>query len=133
MPSFQGIHHIGFSVSNLERSTEWYVRVLGFQRGPTIPDEMGRGRKQVLFHPGGAFRLALAQHAANTGDAFSESNSGLDHVAFSVADRAELEQWSRHFTACDVEHSPINEGLTGPLITFRDPDNIQLEVYTVSK
>ena len=58
---------------------------------------------------------------------------GLDHIAFGVPDLESLEDWGRRFQELDVEHSPVKEGATGWLITFRDPDNIQYEMYTLSK
>lgn len=133
MPTFTGIHHVTLTVTDLERSTGWYIRVMGFERGPEIADQDGRGEKRLLLQPGTAFRLVLVRHAANQGGGSSEFVTGLDHLAFGVSHREELETWDRHLTACEVEHSPIKEGITGWLFTFRDPDNIQLEMYTIGK
>ena len=57
----------------------------------------------------------------------------MDHLAFTVADREVLEAWVRRFDELGVDHSPIKEGATGWLTTFRDPDNIQFEMYTQGK
>jgi catechol 2,3-dioxygenase-like lactoylglutathione lyase family enzyme len=133
MPAFGGIHHINFSVTDGERSAAWYAEVLGLSRGWEMEDTEGRGRKIVLLHPTEPLRVVLSQHQSNPGEPFSEFQTGLDHVALTVTDRAELEAWSRRFEELGVEHSEIKEGATGWLITFRDPDNIQLELYTRSK
>jgi glyoxylase I family protein len=133
MPEFSDIHHLNFSVTDLERSAAWYREVLGLEQGWEMPDQEGRGRKVVLLHPSSPFRLVLSLHQANDGEPASELRTGMDHVAFTVADRPALEQWQRHFDEKGVEHSPVKEGATGWLITFRDPDNIQLEVYTQGK
>lgn len=58
---------------------------------------------------------------------------GLDHVAFAVPDRVALDGWVRRLDNTGVEHSPLKEGATGWLVVFRDPDNIQLEIYTAAK
>jgi glyoxylase I family protein len=133
MPTFSTVHHLNLTVTDLHRSADWYVEMMGLHRGWEMPDEGGRGQKVVLLHPSEPLRLVLTQHAANDGGAASEFRTGLDHIAFTVADRAELEAWERHFNALGVEHSAIKEGATGWLIVFRDPDHIQLEVYTASK
>jgi catechol 2,3-dioxygenase-like lactoylglutathione lyase family enzyme len=84
-------------------------------------------------HPTLPYRIVLSHHQSNSGEAFSEFGTGLDHVAFTVADRQELEAWVGHLDERGVPHSEIKEGATGWLIVFRDPDNIQLELYTASK
>lgn len=133
MPEFDGIHHINMSVTDLQRSADWYTSVLGLTRGWEMDDVEGRGRKVVLLHPSSPLRIVLSLHQANDGKRFNEFRTGLDHVALTVADRDALEGWQRRFEELGVEHSAIKEGATGWLITFRDPDNIQLEMYTRSK
>lgn len=133
MPEFGGVHHLNVSVTDLERSANWYTAVLGLTRGWEMEDVEGRGRKLVLLHPTDPLRIALTFHQSNSGEPFSEFGTGFDHVAFSVADREALEAWQHHFEELGVDHSPIKEGATGWLITFRDPDNLQFEMYTRSK
>ena len=53
MPEFGGIHHLNVSVTDLERSADWYTSVLGLQRGWENPDVEGRGRKLVLLRGAG--------------------------------------------------------------------------------
>jgi hypothetical protein len=56
----------------------------------------------------------------------------LDHFGFNVSDRAELDRWADHLSAVGVEHSGIRE-VKDPVpfstLVFRDPDNIQLELF----
>jgi len=132
MPTFVDVHHINFTVTDIDRSVAWYRDVLGMKEGWNM-DQEGRWRKVALLHPESPFRLVLTQHASGDGERFDETRTGLDHIAFTVADRPELEAWERHFNEAGVDHSEIKEGATGWLITFRDPDNIQLEVYTREK
>lgn len=133
MPEFAGIHHLNVSVTDLERSAAWYRSVLGLKEGWEMEDVEGRGQKVVLLHPTEPLRIVLSYHKSNPGEPFSEFRTGLDHIAFGVADRPALEAWQRQFEEMGVEHSPIKEGATGWLITFRDPDNLQYEMYTQSK
>jgi len=132
-PAPSGIHHIGLTVTDLERSGEWYSRVLGLERAFEIEDVQGRGRKVAFLIPGTPVRLAMALHQSNQGERFSEFRTGMDHLAFTVADRAELDRWVARLDGLGVPHSDITEGQTGWFIALRDPDNIQLELYTRSK
>jgi glyoxylase I family protein len=50
-----------------------------------------------------------------------------------VADHAELEAWAVRLSAAGVVHSPIapaNSIAGAAVLVFRDPDNIQLELFT---
>jgi len=40
----------------------------------------------------------------------------------------EVHVWVAHFDRVGVAHSPIAEDPFGPVLVFRDPDNIQLEL-----
>jgi catechol 2,3-dioxygenase-like lactoylglutathione lyase family enzyme len=132
-PTFTGIHHINFTVSDLQRSATWYRDVLGLEAGWEMEDIEGRGQKVVLLVPDSPLRIVLTKHQGNDGAPASELATGLDHIALTVANHDVLRAWMDRFTEMGVDHSPIKEGATGWLITFRDPDNIQLEMYTVAK
>ena len=54
---------------------------------------------------------------------------GLDHFAFDVANREELERCVSHLEAHGVPNSGIIDGGFGPTVVFRDPDNMQLEFF----
>ena len=62
---------------------------------------------------------------------FSEFRTGLDHLEFLVERRADLDEWVAHLDALGVAHSGITEPsyTRNAMLTFRDPDNIQLEFF----
>ena len=66
---------------------------------------------------------------------FDERRIGLDHLEFRFDISAELESWRRHFDDLGIEHSGIKKPSwsSSHLLTFRDPDGIQLEVYRPSR
>jgi glyoxylase I family protein len=131
--SLRDVHHIGLTVVDLEVSAAWYERVLGFRRTGGWDDPEGRWRKAFLVHDGLRTRLGLAEHASSPGGPFDETRTGLDHVAFGVADRAELDEWSVYLTGEGVAVSPVapSNSIEGAyVLVFRDPDNIQLELFT---
>lgn len=127
------VHHVNLTVTDPERSAAWYRDVLGLEFGWEVPDAEGHGRKVVLLAPDSTLRIVLTKHAANDGRPFSEYTTGLDHIAFAVVCRDELETHVERLDKLGVDHSAVKEGATGWLVTLRDPDNIQLELYTRTK
>jgi glyoxylase I family protein len=102
-----GIHHFGLTVRDVDASAAWYVEVLGFHRVGEFESPDGSRRKVFLRHSGLQARLGLTQHRDGGQDAFDETSVGLDHVAFTVADRAELDAWATRLAARAVAHSPV--------------------------
>jgi glyoxylase I family protein len=127
------LHHLGLTVRDVEASARWYEQVLGFQRTGGYESPDGARRKVFLRHPGLRARVGLTEHRDSGDDRFDETRIGLDHLAFAVADHAELEAWAVRLSAAGVVHSPIapaNSIAGAAVLVFRDPDNIQLELFT---
>jgi glyoxylase I family protein len=132
-----GLHHIALTVTDLEASVEWYQNVFGISFVADIPHQGGVGRQ--LSDAAQELNIVLHRHDANAGERFKETRTGLDHVGLSLASRADLEEWQRHLEdngvvraeAADrpLTQSPIAEDWYGSILVFRDPDNIQLELY----
>jgi glyoxylase I family protein len=126
MPKLQGFSHVDLTVSDRERAAAWWHEVMGFTavsrwRGDTF-DVI------TLMHPSGLV-VSVMTHDAPLDGAFDERRIGLDHLAFQVADRTELQRWVAHLEAHGVNHSGIADMPYGPTLVFRDPDNIQLELF----
>ncbi len=62
-------------------------------------------------------------------EAFDPRRTGLDHMAFKVETRAALEEWLVRFEQLGVTHSPIADREYGSVLSFRDPDGIQFELF----
>jgi glyoxylase I family protein len=127
-----GIHHIGLTVRDAGASAAWYEDVLGFQRTGEFEAPDGARRKVFLRHEGLRVRLGLTQHRQGSEDPFDETRTGLDHLAFSVAGPEELQAWAQRLSAAAVTHSSIAGANSIPgaaVLVFRDPDNIQLELF----
>ncbi len=127
MPSLAGLHHVALTVKDLDASIDWYQRVFGIQYQMEESHKGGVGK--VLSDPEWRLMIVLHHHEANQGESFSETRTGLDHVGLSVASRAELELWQAHLQQLGVTHSPITDRPYGSVLVFRDPDNIQLELF----
>lgn len=128
MAGIDGYNHVSLTVTDLERSVAWYRDVLGFTvRGQGERETFRRAR---LVGPGGGPTLSLTRHADGSGDRFDETRTGLDHLAFTVPEVADVEALERRLRELGVEHSEIRHTGAVAAITFRDPDNVQLEVFS---
>jgi glyoxylase I family protein len=119
-----GFHHVTLNVTDLPRAREFYEGVLGFEVVQDFP-----GRKLSLRVGESRARLALCPPpGAPDRDRFSEYRIGLDHVAFG-ASRADLDRLAAALSAAGVT-SDLHYDPVGPaVLSFRDPDNIQLEFF----
>jgi catechol 2,3-dioxygenase-like lactoylglutathione lyase family enzyme len=120
-----GFHHITLNVTDLTRSRAFYEGVLGLK-----VDQDFRGCK-LRFRLGDGGRLVLVPPLDGTpdGDRFSEQRIGMDHLAIGVSSRAELDKLLVLLQKAGVPASLHQDPLGPAMITFRDPDNIQLEFF----
>src|ERR1039457_5887879 len=109
-----GVHHFGLTVRDVDASAAWYEDVLGFRRAGEFNAPGGARRKGFLRHDGLHARLGLTQHRDGSQDAFDETRAGLDHLAFTVTDRAELDAWAARLADSAVVHSPGTGGNSPP-------------------
>jgi catechol 2,3-dioxygenase-like lactoylglutathione lyase family enzyme len=131
------IHHVALTVTDVDVSVPWYEKVFGIAYRTEIPHQGGTGL--LLSDPDRRLMVVLHRHDANPGETFSERATGLDHVGFRVASRAELEAWQTHLAGLGVKQvetadqpytqSPITDAPYASVLVFRDPDNIQLELF----
>lgn len=120
------VNHIALTVTDRDRSREFYVNVLGFQF------IMEFGPKYLLSNNSVILALNPAPDPARAikNDRFDESRIGLDHVSFNVASHADLEDAVKVFDERGISHGEIKDlgGLGIYVLAFRDPDNIQVEL-----
>jgi catechol 2,3-dioxygenase-like lactoylglutathione lyase family enzyme len=86
-------------------------------------------RFRVLAHADSGLIIGLREYPGRDDGAFSEFRTGLDHIAFAVSSRDELETWQDVLAEKGIPFSPIAESPIGTLVVLRDPDNIQLELW----
>jgi glyoxylase I family protein len=126
------IHHLGLTVRDVDASGAWYANVLGFHRVGEYTSPDRTRRKVFLRHDGLRTRLGLTQHRHGPADAFDETRVGIDHLALAVSSREELDGWAQRFSDAGVSFSPVATANSIPgaaVLVFRDPDNIQLELF----
>jgi glyoxylase I family protein len=136
-PGITGVHHISVTVCDIEASVSWYQRVFRAERVPMQFPHYERedtGYGVLLVDPRSGLAIGLHANTGNDGRRFDEAYTGLDHVGFNVASRHELDEWAAWLDELGVEHSGIRTGdapFPFATLVFRDPDNIQLELFTV--
>ena len=121
------LHHVALTVNDLDVSIPWYERVFGIGFQMDVPHEGGIGK--LLADPEWRLIVVLHRHDAHQREPFAETRTGLDHVGLMVPTRAALEAWQAHLQALGVNQSPISDMPYGHILVFRDPDNIQLELF----
>lgn len=127
MGSVAGYHHVALSVHDLERSARWYEALFDLE---LQFDETGDGRSAKVYRLRGTpASLGLVAHGANDGSPFSPVRSGLDHVAFTVETRAEVDGWADTLSAAGIEHSGAIDIPVGAILNFADPDGTQLSIF----
>jgi catechol 2,3-dioxygenase-like lactoylglutathione lyase family enzyme len=137
-PAIAGIHHISFTVRDIDASISWYERVFHAQRLPmTFPHYgcEGTGYAVLLIEPRSGLAIGLHKNTGNGGDLFDEAQTGLDHIGFAVTSREELDAWASWLDTLDIPHSGIRTGdepVAFATLVFRDPDNIQLELFAAA-
>ena len=137
-PGVTGFHHFSPTVSDVEASAQWYERVFGMSRVPVKFPHYGAeegGFAVILADPRSGVMIGLHHHEANPGQPFHESKTGLDHISFGVADRASLDAWASWLDELGIENSGVIDAASPipySVVVFRDPDNIQLELFHMS-
>jgi len=134
------IHHLRLTVTDLERSRQFYTGLLGFEvavESPPPGDPAAEEAFKILF--GGVVMirgnlLMGLRPMAPSGDRFDPDRVGLDHLSFNVASRADLEQAVRLFDTHGVPHGEITTlpSFGIDVLPFEDPDGVQLELAAPS-
>lgn len=115
--TIQGLNHITFAVSDLERATEFYTGVLG-------AEVLLRGGKTVYMDLAGIWLALNLEPGARAAETYT-------HIAFSVAEE-ELEHYRRRLREAGIEMLPdrTRHPREGRSLYFRDPDGHLLELHT---
>jgi hypothetical protein len=73
--------------------------------------------------------LSQTTDATDWGEPFDPMRTGFDHMELRVADPSRLDEWEEHFQRLDVNHTPTVHADYGSVLTFRDPDMRQCEMF----
>lgn len=107
---------------DLETTARWYDEVLGLA---VLRQAHGASFERAILGSGqGRPVFGLTQHRSNDGRPFSETATGMDHLAFSVATADELHAQRNRLDELGLAYAAPHERL----VVLRDPDNIQVEL-----
>ncbi|ORA21059.1 VOC family protein [Mycobacterium arosiense] len=126
------IAHVRLTVTDIERSRQFYESVFGWPVLIEVPDNADEFiRSQLSFLFGGVIYdlggTLLGLRPVGT-DRFDEDRVGLDHIAFRLASKDELDSAAAHLDEVGVVHEPVKDIGPSYILEFRDPDNIALEL-----
>ena len=130
--SSTSIAHVRLTVTDIERSRGFYESVFGWPVLLEVPENADEATRSqlgflfggVIYDLGGAL-LGLRPVAT---DRFDENRVGLDHLAFRVGSKDELDSAAAHLDDVGVAHEPVKDIGPSYILEFRDPDNIALEL-----
>lgn len=121
------VHHITLTVLDVERSSEWYQRVLGPAEAIT---RAGDGWHRIrMAWPDGLVIGVTAHEATAPEDAFDARRVGLDHIGLACASEEEVRAWADRLDALGVDRGPVETVPYGWAVTARDPDGIAIEFF----
>jgi glyoxylase I family protein len=126
------IAHVRLTVTDIERSRRFYEGVFGWPVLVEMPEGADDALREqlgflfggVIYNIGGAL-IGLRPVAD---DRFDEDRTGLDHVAFRLDSKDELDSAAGHLEDLGIAHEPIKDIGPAYILEFRDPDNIALEL-----
>ncbi len=126
------IAHVRLTVTDIVRSRKFYDDVFGWPIAIELPDDADQAtRDQLSFLFGGCIYnighcligLRPVGH-----DTFDEDRVGLDHLAFRLASKDELDSAVAHLDDLGIAHEAVKDIGIAYIVEFRDPDNIALEL-----
>lgn len=145
----KGIHHFSFSVTDINRTIEFYTKVLGITLRSKTQNEnetlgtalfgtkwglkQGYAKLEIVVMNVGSVRIEFIEYKEPKAQPYHKNPSvaGSAHLAFQVEN---IEELRRRLEERGVEfHSPIQRFMEGGNIEwkwcyFRDPDGIVLEL-----
>jgi len=127
-----GFDHIVLTVSDLERARQFYGDLLGFELTSAPKDYA-----DLVFAGGYSFMIGeveiglISHKETSPGDCFNETRIGLDHLAFKAPNEAALHALVEKLVQAGIKTKGVElfEHSRKLSVTFRDPDNIQLEYW----
>jgi glyoxylase I family protein len=128
VPDLPAIAHVTLTVSDLDRSIQWYERLfdVAFHR-----DESPGPFRRAVWLVEGQTLVGLHEFPDPSDTLpFDERRIGLDHLAFACRGRDELEAWEIRLSELGIDHGGIVDADYGSGLSCRDPDNIALEFFT---
>jgi catechol 2,3-dioxygenase len=126
------IGYVSLNVSDIDRSLDFYEKVLGFKKVHRPSDE--RALLSVDGHPSYLVELLRAKKVTEAGSNTGMSTikrAGLYHFAILLPERKYLADMLRNLSERrgEIHFDGLADHLVSESIYIRDPDNIGIEIY----
>ena len=131
-----GFAHVRLTVTDIARSKAFYDQVFGWPVAVDASDsvnEPGVRQSAEKFFGGTVYQtpqgtLFGLRPVGST--EFDSEHTGLDHVSFAVASRADLEAAAAALTEAGITHGEVIDlaGAGIAILSFQDPDDINVEL-----
>lgn len=131
-----GFAHVRLTVTDIARSKAFYDQLFGWPIAidtSASADEAGVRSSPETFYGGTIYQTPqgtlFGLRPVGSTD-FDSERTGLDHVSFAVATRAELDQAAEALSGAGIEHGEIIEFADAgmAILSFQDPDDINIEL-----
>ena len=126
------IAHVRLTVTDIARSRQFYDSVFGWRVALEVPKDADDATREALGFLFGGVVYQIGDSLVGlrpvATDRFDEDRAGLDHLAFRVDSKAELDAAAAHLDDMNIGHEPIKDIGPAYILEFRDPDNIALEL-----
>ena len=124
MTELVGFHHVKLPVSDIERSREWYERVLGL----TVDIEFVEDATVQGLALAGAGTVSIA---LRVDPARAAAMSGFDAMALAVPTRAGIVRWQKRLDQLGEPHAGVVTGhrCGSVLVGLHDPDGLEIRLY----
>jgi catechol 2,3-dioxygenase-like lactoylglutathione lyase family enzyme len=129
----EGIDHVALAVSNVKRSAQWYIDVLGFERRyqdmwDGVPTFIGKGTTAIALFPADSDARSIRQRTNSPRRTSSRHDIRMLHLAFRASRENFLgaqDELKRRGIKFEFQDHEISRS-----IYFRDPDGHELEITT---
>ena len=131
-----GFSHVRLTVTDIARSKAFYDQVFGWPTAVDASDsvdEPGVTESPEKFYGGVVYQtpqgtLFGLRPVGSSG--FDSEQTGLDHISFAVASRADLDSAAAALSEAGIEHGEVTDlteaGMA--ILSFQDPDDINVEL-----
>jgi catechol 2,3-dioxygenase-like lactoylglutathione lyase family enzyme len=125
-PSLRGINHLKLPVFSLQKTYDFYTKVLPFKPLPQYNHFTPEHKlfAQMFMHESTKLIVEVRYDPVT-----AEKQRGWDPITWGVGNRQDLEDWTTWFKAKGVPHSKIFVGIKGWVMAAEDPDGKIVRLY----
>ncbi len=118
-----GFSHVQLVVRDVAATVAWYSTVLEVE--PFVQGTLAAGPYAAFRHPAG---FVLGMQTATGEQATRLSSTAVDHLAFAVAGRDELEAMRERLLDAGLDVGPVFDEAVSHNVRLRDPDGLVVEL-----